>query len=70
VVYGPRYDQDTVASDADPDWEWHSGPDGRTPSLRRLPMDMIEEYGRHPGDTDLIRESVDGLVGEDPRDNG
>jgi uncharacterized damage-inducible protein DinB len=41
-------------------------PDGRTPSLRRLIMDMIEEYGRHVGHADLIRESVDGLVGEDP----
>ncbi len=42
-------------------------PDGRTPSLRRLLMDMIEEYARHVGHADLIRESVDGLVGEDPR---
>jgi hypothetical protein len=41
-------------------------PDGRTPSLRRLLMDMIEEYARHVGHADLIRESVDGLVGEDP----
>jgi len=28
---------------------------------------MIEEYARHVGHADLIRESVDGLVGEDPR---
>ena len=42
-------------------------PDGRTPSLRRLLIDMIEEYARHVGHADLIRESVDGLVGEDPR---
>ncbi len=41
-------------------------PNGRTPSLRRLLMDMIEEYARHVGHADLIRESVDGLVGEDP----
>ena len=41
-------------------------PDGRTPSLRRLLIDMIEEYARHVGHADLIRESVDGLVGEDP----
>jgi len=41
-------------------------PDGRAPSLRRLIMDMIEEYARHVGHADLIRESVDGLVGEDP----
>jgi hypothetical protein len=43
-----------------------SWPDGRTPSLRRLVIDMIEEYARHVGHADLIRESVDGLVGEDP----
>jgi Protein of unknown function (DUF664) len=41
-------------------------PGGRTPSLRRLLMDMIEEYARHVGHADLIRESIDGLVGEDP----
>jgi Protein of unknown function (DUF664) len=45
----------------------YTWPDGRTPSLRRLLMDMIEEYARHVGHADLIRESVDGLVGEDPR---
>jgi hypothetical protein len=37
------------------------------PSLRRQLVDMIEEYARHVGHADLIRESVDGLVGEDPR---
>jgi uncharacterized damage-inducible protein DinB len=41
-------------------------PDGRAPSLRRLLIDMIEEYARHVGHADLIRESVDGLTGEDP----
>ncbi len=43
-------------------------PDGRTPSLRRVLIDVIEEYARHAGQADLIRESVDGLVGEDPPD--
>ena len=42
--------------------------DGETPSLRRLLVDLIEEYARHVGHADLIRESVDGLVGEDPPD--
>jgi hypothetical protein len=37
-------------------------------SLRRLVMDLIEEYGRHTGHADLLREAVDGLVGEDPPD--
>jgi hypothetical protein len=43
-----------------------SWPDGRHASLRRLFCDMIEEYGRHTGHADLLREAVDGLVGEDP----
>jgi hypothetical protein len=43
-----------------------SWPDGRTPSLRRILIDLIEEYARHTGHADLIRESVDGLTGEDP----
>ena len=34
-------------------------------SLRRILVDMIEEYARHTGHADLIRESIDGLVGED-----
>jgi hypothetical protein len=41
-------------------------PDGRHASLRRLLCDLIEEYGRHTGHADLIREAVDGRVGEDP----
>ena len=43
-----------------------SAPDGRRASLRRLLCDLIEEYGRHTGHADLLREAVDGLVGEDP----
>jgi hypothetical protein len=45
-----------------------SAPDGRHASLRRLLCDLIEEYGRHTGHADLLREAVDGLVGEDPPD--
>ena len=40
-------------------------PDGQTPTLRRLVIDLVEEYARHVGHADLIRESIDGLVGED-----
>jgi hypothetical protein len=39
--------------------------DGTAPNLRRLLADMVEEYARHTGHADLIRETVDGLVGED-----
>ena len=40
---------------------WH---DGRPPSLRWILFHMIEEYARHNGHADLIRETVDGLTGE------
>jgi uncharacterized damage-inducible protein DinB len=43
-----------------------AGPDGRPASLRRLLCDLIEEYGRHTGHADLLREAVDGVTGEDP----
>ena len=39
-------------------------PDGRAPSLRWILVHLIEEYARHNGHADLIRESVDGLTGE------
>jgi uncharacterized damage-inducible protein DinB len=34
-------------------------------SVRWIVTHMIEEYARHTGHADLIRESIDGLVGED-----
>ena len=39
-------------------------PDGRAPRLRWILLHMIEEYARHNGHADLLRESVDGLTGE------
>jgi uncharacterized damage-inducible protein DinB len=39
-------------------------PDGRTPNLRWILCHMIEEYARHNGHADLLRESIDGQVGE------
>ena len=40
--------------------------EGEHASLRRLICDLVEEYGRHTGHADLIREAIDGRVGEDP----
>ena len=37
---------------------------GETPSLRWILFHLIEEYARHNGHADLIRESVDGVTGE------
>jgi uncharacterized damage-inducible protein DinB len=39
-------------------------PDGTSPSLRWILCHMIEEYARHNGHADLIREAVDGETGE------
>jgi len=41
----------------DPSW---------TPNARRILVDLHDEYARHVGHADLFRESIDGLVGEDP----
>jgi uncharacterized damage-inducible protein DinB len=38
--------------------------DGDSPSLRWILCHMIEEYARHNGHADLLRESVDGSTGE------
>jgi hypothetical protein len=51
----------------DPGQPIHAGTaDGRHASLRRLLCDLLEEYGRHTGHADLLREAVDGRTGEDP----
>jgi uncharacterized damage-inducible protein DinB len=39
-------------------------PDGTAPTLRWIVCHMIEEYARHNGHADLLRESVDGVTGE------
>jgi hypothetical protein len=39
---------------------------GKSPNLRRVLVDLHDEYARHVGHADLLREAVDGLVGEDP----
>jgi len=39
-------------------------PNGDAPSLRWILVHMIEEYARHNGHADLIRESIDGQTGE------
>jgi hypothetical protein len=55
TLHGREYHApwDTVDWKADPDWEW-----------RTAAGDSPEEYARHNGHADLIRESVDGETGE------
>jgi hypothetical protein len=40
-----------------------SYPDGTAVSLRWIYTHMVEEYARHNGHADLIRELIDGAVG-------
>jgi uncharacterized damage-inducible protein DinB len=37
---------------------------GNRPNMRWILVHMIEEYGRHLGHADLIRERIDGVVGD------
>ncbi len=41
-------------------------PNGQAPSLRWTLFHLVEEYARHNGHADLLRESVDALTGEEP----
>ena len=38
--------------------------DGTTVALREVILHMIEEYARHLGHADLLRERIDGRVGQ------
>jgi uncharacterized damage-inducible protein DinB len=58
VAFAERYVAD--APDLDVVGDHHGDPI----SLRELLVHMVEEYARHNGHADLIRERVDGRVGE------
>ncbi len=48
-----------------------SGRDGyRDKNLRWIYVHMIEEYARHNGHADLLRERIDGATGDFPPDEG
>ncbi len=51
------------AHDMDLDFVGHDS-DGNPISLRELMIHMVEEYARHNGHADLLRERIDGRVGE------
>jgi hypothetical protein len=59
------YGDDSVLADGGLDYPLAISDWTETPNLRRVVVDMVEEYARHTGHADLIRESTDGLVGED-----
>jgi len=51
-------------SDGDLDQQVRDSRPGDSPNLRWVIGHMIEEYARHNGHADLLRESVDGKTGE------
>ncbi len=51
------------ARDTDLDFVGRDG-DGTPISLRELLVHMIEEYARHNGHADLLRERIDGRIGQ------
>jgi XTP/dITP diphosphohydrolase len=42
----------------------HPTPSGQRPTLRWILLHLIEEYARHNGHADLLREHLDGVTGE------
>ena len=53
---------DAAASNASLDETFTSN--GEVMSLRMIYLHMIEEYARHLGHADLLREQIDGVTGE------
>ena len=43
--------------EGDPNW---------VTNRRRILIDLLEEYLKHTGHADLLREAIDGLRGNDP----
>lgn len=44
----------------------HADDQANSASVRYIMLHMIEEYTHHNKQADLIRESIDGLTGQDP----
>ena len=49
---------------ADMDDRMKAGPEPGVHTLRRTVVHMIEEYARHCGHADLLREAIDGATGD------
>jgi hypothetical protein len=48
---------DVMVDEGDPEW---------VKNRRRILIDLLEEYLKHTGHADVLREAVDGLRGNDP----
>ena len=55
-----RHELDEVGR---PGPRWEGAP---PPTLERVLLHLVQEYARHAGHLDIVRELVDGQVGEDP----
>jgi hypothetical protein len=55
---------EAAAASLDEDGAVHASRDRGPVSLRWIMGHMIEEYARHNGHADLIRERIDGAVGD------
>ena len=64
VAYSRSLVADALASGGLDQLAKRTWPDGRSPSLRWILCHLIEEYARHNGHADLLRESIDGATGE------
>ena len=58
VSFSEQFTRDTDLAFVGHDWA------GRPISLRELLVHMIEEYARHNGHADLLRERIDGRIGQ------
>lgn len=61
AVHRSRSSVAAVLTESDLDYAFDGGM-----SLRRMLSDQIEEYARHTGHADLLREAIDGSTGEGP----
>jgi hypothetical protein len=55
---------DAAVADLSLEFEFLRGDTGTPMSLRWVYVHMIEEYARHNGHADLIRQAIDGAIGE------
>jgi hypothetical protein len=60
------YDALAAAGGLDQPTVWLFDSPAQPPNARRVLVDLHDEYARHVGHADLLREAIDGLVGEDP----
>lgn len=64
ITDSDRYATEAHAADGMEALAKHQFVEGKVLRLRWIMVHMIEEYGRHCGHADLIRESIDGQTGE------